>query len=132
MAFRELGDIRGTYKLLPNYVQGSRKKNECEEIEFWHRRLCIHFRLNYNHFCSDICYDRSKNKPSRTSPKQNPLGAKVSQDEQYKRDAFIAMWHYHPHILQKYFSSEIRLSRKNTTSLPPRTINLQQLEIDFA
>ena len=90
--FAALGDIRGQYKKLPNPISDSRKGIVKAVLDKWDERCCIHLRINITKFRESICYN--KRPPKRNTRSQAPV--------QNLKDAYVAMWHFHPNLHRQY------------------------------
>ena len=87
--FRELDDYRGQYKKVPNMKQNSKNEKQRQLCEFWDKRLTAHLRVNRQDIRQNQSFNR--NSPERPASRNTPSPKKT-------RDAYIAMWHYHPKI----------------------------------
>jgi len=109
--FQELGDVCGEYKLVPNPLEDTRKETEKVEIDTWRDRLCTHFSLKKGDF-QKLCYN--KKKPTRAT--------RQDSKEKYKQDVYVAMWHYHPYLLKKYYHGS------DAVKEIPRTASLDEIK----
>lgn len=71
-SFRKINDIRGQLISVPKTKENSRKKHESVMLQFWMDRAKVKLRLN-----------------NRRTPAK------------FTKDKFIALWHFHPHILDE-------------------------------
>jgi hypothetical protein len=85
--FRDINDRRGNVHKFPNPTNGTQKKKEESQVNFWTRRAMLKLGITQKtHFNSKK--DDSVRRVTRNGPSS-------------KVDNFIALWHYHPDILKK-------------------------------
>ena len=110
--FRDLDDLRGQYKQIPNPIEDSVKANTTQLIDRWITRTCVHINISKR----DLSQQKF-NKKHKAS-----LTRSVSQSQQLK-NLQVAFWHFHPKILSDFFASS------NDVNLLGQANRIQKLPI---
>ena len=104
---------------MPNPVQDSKKVNVSSVVTAWDKRFCSTYNINPEVFRSTICFKKKKPEQETRSDADKPL----------LKDAHIAMWHYHPSLIQFHMDKYQRdPSGKYRNVLQSRTLNVQVMK----